>query len=169
MLPVASWNQVLKCWTRESGQSSATWPTSGMTRNGKLYRRAEPVLPTDASGFSLLPTPVSSDATRGPHWNSRTGATLPFAVLRAQRDNTWDAYLPAIRHWETVTSRNAPPATELNRNANPRITVEFVTWMMGWPEDWLAGNSRVSQLMLLGNGVVPQQAKLAIEGLGIVT
>ena len=126
------------------------------------------MLPTSASGFSLLPTPVSSDAKRGPYWNSRTGASLPFAVLRAQRDNTWDTYLPAIHHWETVTSTPAPAATEPNKNGNPRITVAFVTWMMGWPQDWLAGSSRPNQLMLLGNGVVPQQARLAIEGLGIV-
>jgi DNA (cytosine-5)-methyltransferase 1 len=141
-----------------------------MTRNGKLYRRAEPVLPTDASAFSLLPTPVSSDATRGPHWNQRTGASLAFAILRAHRDNTWDTYLPAIRHWETVTETQAPPAVEPNKHGKPRITVEFVIWMMGWPLGWFAGIelARVSQLILLGNGVVPQQAQLAIDGLGIV-
>jgi DNA (cytosine-5)-methyltransferase 1 len=64
----------------------------------------------------------------------------------------------------------APRAVELNRNGNLRITVEFVTWMMGWPEDWFAGTelSRANRLMLLGNGVVPQQAQLAIDSLGIV-
>lgn len=128
------------------------------------------MLLTDASEFSLLPTPVSSDANRGPHWNTRTGATLPFAVVRAHRDNTWDTYLPAIRNWEAVTSSEAPLAVEPNKNGKPRITVEFVIWMMGWPEDWFAGTelARVSQLMILGNGVVPQQAQLAIDGLGIV-
>lgn len=129
------------------------------------------MLPTDASGFSLLPTPVSSDGTRGPHWNNRTGASLAFVILRAHRDNTWDTYLPAIRHWEAVTETEAPPAVEPNKLGGPRITVEFVTWMMGWPQDWFAGTglSRANQLMILGNGVVPQQAQLAIEGLGIVT
>lgn len=170
MRPVATWDRVLKSWIPESGQSWETWPTSGMTRNGKLYQRAEPALPTDASAFSLLPTPVSSDATRGPYWNNRTGATLPFVVLRAHRDNTWDTYLPAIRYWESVTLTEAPRAVELNKNNNLRITVEFVIWMMGWPQDWFADTelARVSQLTLLGNGVVPQQAQLAIEGLGIV-
>ena len=170
MRPVATWDQVLKSWIPESGQSWETWPTSGMTRNGKLYQRAESALPTDASGFSLLPTPVSSDGTRGPHWNNRTGATLAFVVLRAHHDNTWNTYLPAIRYWESVTLSEAPRAVELNRNGNLRITVEFVTWMMGWPEDWFAGTelSRANRLMLLGNGVVPQQAQLAIDSLGIV-
>jgi hypothetical protein len=118
----------------------------------------------------LLPTPVSSDGTRGPHWNNRTGATLAFVVIRAHHDNTWHTYLPAIRYWESVTLSEAPRAVELNRNGNLRITVEFVTWMMGWPEDWFAGIelSRANRLMLLGNGVVPQQAQLAIDGLGIV-
>jgi DNA (cytosine-5)-methyltransferase 1 len=139
-----------------------------MTLNGKLYRRAEPVLPTADNAFSLLPTPVSSDAYRGPHWNNRTGATLAHAVIRAELDETWDIYQPAIRHWEIVTSRSAPAAVEVNRNGNLRITVAFVIWMMGWPEDWLAGLSRPNQLKLLGNGVVPRQAALAIDGLGII-
>lgn len=117
-----------------------------------------------------MPTPVSSDAIRGPHWNNRTGATLPFVVIRAHHDDTWHTYLPAIRNWEAVTLSEAPRAVELNKNNNLRITVEFVTWMMGWPEDWFADTdlARVSQLTILGNGVVPQQAELAIEALGIV-
>lgn len=129
------------------------------------------MLPTDASGFSLLPTPVSSDATRGPHWNNRTGASLAYAVLRAHADNTWDTYLPAIRHWETITGTEAPPAVEPNRHGRPRISVAFVIWMMGWPPDWFAGTglSRARKLALLGNSVVPQQVRLAIDGLGIVT
>lgn len=126
------------------------------------------MLPTADNAFSLLPTPVSSDAYRGPHWNNRTGATLAHAVIRAELDDTWDTYQPAIRHWETILGVEAPAAVEVNRNNNPRITVAFVTWMMGWPQDWLAELSRPNQLKLLGNGVVPQQAALAIEGLGII-
>lgn len=126
------------------------------------------MLPTAGNAFSLLPTPVSSDAYRGPHWNNRTGATLAHAVIRAELDDTWDTYQPAIRHWETILDVEAPPPVEVNRNNNLRITVAFVTWMMGWPEHWLAGLSRPNQLKLLGNGVVPQQAALAIEGLGII-
>jgi hypothetical protein len=62
------------------------------------------------------------------------------------------------------------PNVEPNKHGNPRITIEFVIWMMGWQQDWFAGTelARVSQFMLLGNGVVPQQAQLAIDALGIV-
>lgn len=42
--------------------------------------------------------------------------------------------------------------------------------MMGWPEHWLTDIelSRADQLTVLGNGVVPQQAELAIQAIGIV-
>jgi DNA (cytosine-5)-methyltransferase 1 len=41
----------------------------------------------------------------------------------------------------------------------------FVEYMMGLPKGWVTdtGLSRAQQLKMLGNGVVPQQAKLALE------
>jgi len=46
-----------------------------------------------------------------------------------------------------------------------KLNAAFVEYMMGLPVGWVTdtGLSRAQQLKMLGNGVVPQQAKLALE------
>ena len=46
-----------------------------------------------------------------------------------------------------------------------KLNPKFVEYMMGLPVGWVTdtGLSRAQQLKMLGNGVVPQQAKLALE------
>jgi DNA (cytosine-5)-methyltransferase 1 len=46
-----------------------------------------------------------------------------------------------------------------------RLNPEFVEYMMGLPVGWVteSGLARTQQLKMLGNGVVPQQAKYALE------
>jgi DNA (cytosine-5)-methyltransferase 1 len=46
-----------------------------------------------------------------------------------------------------------------------KLNAEFVEYMMGLPKGWVTdvGLSRAQQIKILGNGVVPQQAKLALE------
>ena len=77
MQPLAIWNPTLGIWESpqfdlfgQRAPCSETWWTSGMTRNGSVYR-----LPTSAhripdTGFSSSPTalfrtPLASDAARG--------------------------------------------------------------------------------------------------------
>jgi len=52
-------------------------------------------------------------------------------------------------------------------NGRPRLSPVFVEWMMGLPPGWVTefGFTRKDAFRLLGNGVVPQQAALAINGL----
>ena len=77
-------------------------------------------------------------------------------------------YAPAIARWEQVTGRAAPPPTNPPRRAGgkPQLSAKFVEWMMGLPEGHVTGPdldlSRERQLRMLGNGVVPQQAALAV-------
>lgn len=81
----------------------------------------------------------------------------------------WGAYEPAIRRWEYVTGRPAPRPTEPGR-AGERLSPRFVEWMMGLPAGWVTdvpGLPRNAQLKALGNGVVPQQAALALRLLGV--
>ena len=57
----------------------------------------------------------------------------------------------------------------MRRSPNPldegRLNAKFVEYMMGLPEGWVTdlALSRSQQLKILGNGVVPQQAYLALE------
>jgi|LakMenEpi03Aug12_release.lakeMendotaPanAssembly.Ray.scaffolds.fasta_scaffold505791_1 DNA (cytosine-5)-methyltransferase 1 len=46
-----------------------------------------------------------------------------------------------------------------------KLNAYFVEYMMGLPKGWVteSGLSRAQQLKMLGNGVVPQQAELALE------
>lgn len=78
----------------------------------------------------------------------------------------WGKYEPAIRRWETIT-RSAPTPTILGNNGKPKLNPVFVEWMMGLPEGHVTGHGlrHAQELKMLGNGVVPQQAELAIRTL----
>jgi len=73
---------------------------------------------------------------------------------------SWDRYAPAVERWERILGRPAPDPTD-----SRGLRAEFVEWMMGLPEGWVCdlGLSRTAALKMLGNGVVPQQAALAVD------
>lgn len=80
-------------------------------------------------------------------------------------DGTWGDYQPAITQWEHVTGRAAPAPTTTGTTGRAVLNPPFVEWMMGLPAGWVTdvpGISRTGQLHLLGNGVVPQQARAAL-------
>ena len=114
----------------------------------------------------LLPTP---QATYAPRSSPGYGPNLHEAV--AATDATFGPYAPAIARWEHVTGRQAPPPTNPPRRAGgkPQLSARFVEWMMGLPDGHVTGPdldlSRERQLRMLGNGVVPQQAALAVRTL----
>lgn len=115
---------------------------------------------------TLLPTPTSDHKDQyvdnaGSH---RPGDTdnVPRAVREMGTD--FGPYAAAIARWETVTGRPAPSPTEPGANGRPRLSPRFAEWMMGLPDGWVTGVGipRSAQLKALGNGVVPQQAALAL-------
>ena len=77
----------------------------------------------------------------------------------------WGRYGPAIARWERVSGRSAPEPTIPGANGRPRLSPIFVEWMMGLPAGHVTGHGlRPSAcLKILGNGVVPQQAALALR------
>jgi DNA (cytosine-5)-methyltransferase 1 len=82
----------------------------------------------------------------------------------------WGKFKPAIRRWEAVIGRPAPEPTKPDgREGNHRLSSKFTEWMMGLPEGWITdiGLKRNDELKACGNGVVPQQAELALSLLGI--
>lgn len=87
------------------------------------------------------------------------------AIVGDPGPREWGKYGPAIHRWEHILGRAAPAPTELNSNGGQRLAAPFVEWMMGLPAGWVTGDRRLSrnaQLRLLGNGVVPAQAELAL-------
>ncbi len=79
---------------------------------------------------------------------------------RSTKTYRWRQYETAIRRWEAVMGRIAPSPVD-DKGVNP----VFVEWLMGLPEGHVTSLdiSRAGQLKMLGNGVVPQQAALALH------
>jgi hypothetical protein len=217
---IATWNPARGVWEtnqmsllcEHSVLFSATWPASGMTRNGQAYELPMPTLPTTASESSssptlptpttqdnsgkcrdhggdllhevicgcaraerkLLPTPQTGDGQKGmtstPEHRQATGHQVMLSNHAPQLTQTWGKFEPAIRRWEQTIQREAPAPTKPDgKDGNHRLSAEFTEWMMGLPQEWITDCdiTRNEQLKACGNGVVPQQAKLALEILDI--
>ena len=132
--------------------------------------------------MNLLPTPAVNDMGAGKtvqQWDEWTakmqaahgngnghGASLSIEALR---HTDFGPYAAAVTRWEATLGRPAPAPTEPGSNGKPRLSPRFVEWMMGLPQGWVTdvGIPRNAQLKALGNGVVPQQARLALDLLGV--
>ena len=71
----------------------------------------------------------------------------------------WGQYELAIRRWESILGRAAPPPVD-----DGKLSPGFVEWMMGCDRGWICDlvESRADALKVLGNGVVKQQCALAL-------
>jgi len=76
-------------------------------------------------------------------------------------------YAAAVARWEQVTGQPAPPPTEPHpKTGRSRLAPVFVEWLMGLPVGHVTDVPNLTygaQLKILGNGVVPQQAALALR------
>jgi DNA (cytosine-5)-methyltransferase 1 len=116
------------------------------------------------SGEVLLGTPRTSSANGAT--SSQIAAGAPKARLEDQVHTTWGKFEPAIHRWEKVIHRSAPEPTKPDgKEGSHRLSSRFTEWMMGLPDGWITdvGLSRVDELKACGNGVVPQQAELALK------
>ena len=73
-------------------------------------------------------------------------------------------YGVALDRWASIVGRSYPAPI-----ADGRANGAFVEWMMGLPEGHVTGHGLkpAACLKMLGNGVVPQQAALALRLLGV--
>ena len=115
----------------------------------------------------MLPTPNTMDdlpardeskidRSKGGYSNVRETVVRP----------NFDRFEPAVKRWEEVTGMEAPAPTEPDgKDGAQRLSSKFTEWMMGLPEGWVTGLglSRKDELKACGNGVVPQQAELALR------
>ncbi len=115
------------------------------------------------SGEVLLGTPR---ATASESSATQVEAGAPKARIEDQVLATnWGKFEPAIRRWEQVLGRPAPEPTKPDgKDGAHRLSSRFTEWMMGLPDGWITdcGLSRNDELKACGNGVVPQQAFLAL-------
>jgi hypothetical protein len=115
--------------------------------------------------IDLLGTPRTSSANGSTSKQVASGA--PKSRIEDQVLTTnWGKFDPAIRRWERLTGRSAPAPTKPDgKEGNHRLSSKFTEWMMGLPDNWITGHDlkRNDELKLAGNGVVPQQAELAIR------
>jgi len=119
------------------------------------------------SGEVLLGTPRANAANSS---SKQVEQGAPKARLEDQVHTNWGKFEPAIRRWEQVIGRQAPEPTKPDgKDGNHRLSSKFTEWMMGLDDGWITdiGLSRNDELKACGNGVVPQQAELALELLGI--
>ena len=105
-------------------------------------------------------TGTVADSTRQMEGETQQQRTRRQPEYRSSEAFNWRQYETAIRRWETVIDRPAPIPVD-DKGVNP----VFVEWLMGLPEGHVTdlGLSRSAELKMLGNGVVPQQAHLALE------
>jgi DNA (cytosine-5)-methyltransferase 1 len=115
------------------------------------------------SGEVLLGTPRANAADSSA---VEVAKGAPKARLEDQVHTEWGKFEPAIRRWEAVIKREAPaPTLPDGKEGAHRLSSRFTEWMMGLPEGWVtsADLTRNEELRACGNGVVPQQAELALR------
>jgi DNA (cytosine-5)-methyltransferase 1 len=157
-----------------------TLPTPTARDHKDTTVRMEPHRPNDTDTInravaSLMPTPTVmdmgnkktpaewtawKDQQRAKHNNGNGhGESLTQAAI------AWGKYEPAIRRWEALT-REVPEPTVPHKEKR-RLNPAFVEWMMGLPAGHVTGHglSAAKELKMLGNGVVPQQARSAVTQL----
>ena len=118
----------------------------------------------------LLQTPVASEGLKAPAQQSeevkkKTGQVWLSNQAKDMQTN-WGRFEPAIRRWEEVIGRLAPVPTKPDgKDGAHRLSSRFTEWMMGLPDGWITevGLTRNEELKACGNGVVPQQAELALR------
>lgn len=124
-------------------------------RGVELLRRRTSVRVAGPAG---APRTEGPDRVAEPVGGTATGASgLGFGPYRR-----------AVDRWAHVIGREPPVPLERRPGRADRPNPAFVEWMMGLPAGWVTDVpdlTRRDQLKLLGNGVVPQQAELALTTL----
>ena len=136
---------------QNTGRMGSLGEKSGATRRQPFSRTAN-VTDTAGVGCKQGTGQFSTTGRRQKEKRSPRNAELGRGV-------SFGRYELGVRRWEAILGRTAPvPVDERGINNS------FVEWMMGLPENHVCnqGLSRTAEVKMLGNGVVPQQALLAL-------
>jgi hypothetical protein len=159
----------------ETAKTLMPTPTTRDYKDGSQPHQRDGKVQTDTvaravfnSGEIMLPTPQVDDSKNTGH--NQTRRTTLASQVWANHETNWGKFEPAIRRWEAIIGRPAPEPTKPDgKEGNHRLSSKFTEWMMGLPDGWITdiGLKRNDELKACGNGVVPQQAELALSLLGI--
>jgi hypothetical protein len=144
--------------------------SSDVMRDGKVQTDTVARAIFSSGEVKLFPTLRASDSYERRNQKTmdriaRDGGDMTMTTL-ARTTTDWGKFEPAIRRWETMLGRPAPEPTKPDgKDNNHRLSSKFTEWMMGLPDGWITGHDlkRNDELKLAGNGVVPQQAELALR------
>jgi DNA (cytosine-5)-methyltransferase 1 len=137
-----------------SQQKSETKKKTGQVWLSNVAKDMEP----------LLPTTTASDWKGANH--SESGSASSRSISTVVQQTNWGKFEPAIRRWEDTIGRPAPAPTKPDgKEGAHRLSSAFTEWMMGLAPGWITdvGLTRNEELKACGNGVVPQQAELALR------
>jgi DNA (cytosine-5)-methyltransferase 1 len=154
----------------ETAKNLMPTPTTRDYKDGSQAHERDGKVQTDTiaravfnSGEVLLGTPRANAAASS---SKQVELGAPKSRLEDQVHTNWGKFEPAIRRWESILNRLAPEPTKPDgKDNNHRLSSKFTEWMMGLPDGWITGHDlkRNDELKLAGNGVVPQQAELALR------
>jgi hypothetical protein len=121
--------------------------------------------------MEMLPTPQALEGHHGNNlsvsYRENQGRQVMLSNHAVDMVTNWGKFEPAIRRWEALTRPAPAPTKPDGKDGNHRLSAEFTEWMMGLPEGWVTapemGLKRNDQLKACGNGVVPQQAEMALK------
>jgi hypothetical protein len=167
--------QLLRSPTASQGQGGALGEAKARKRGNTVGIRDQAMDLAKLQGHkvsrqvdNLIGTPRGTAANSS---QKQVKAGAPKGRIEDQVLTTnWGKFEPAIRRWETIIGRQAPHPTKPDgKDGNHRLSSKFTEWMMGLPDGWITdiGLKRNDELKACGNGVVPQQAELALSLLGI--
>lgn len=120
--------------------------------------------------LNFLPTVVARDyidRRKSENWAGNDLVSTIHEIEEETQTSPWGKFEKAVRRWEQVMGDAPPPTKPDGRDGNQRLSSLFTEWMMGLPKGWITnvGLSRTDELKACGNGVVPQQAELALRSL----
>ena len=114
-----------------------------------------------------LPTPTVADTFTDNLKSSQQKEGSMHSVNLSQAVHmNWGKFQDVVARWETIIHLPAPAPTKPDgKDGTHRLSSQFTEWMMGLRPGWVTGHglSRKDELKACGNGVVPQQAELALR------
>ena len=147
----------------------AKWHTVRASHAGAPHRRERIFIVAQPTNSDSIRQPLGQDSSNE-DWNqgqpqSESSSLGETAINATSEFKSSDEEMQGLGR-KFTSRRDMYMQTSPNAlDQDGKLNALFVEYMMGLPVGWVtdSGLSRAQQLKMLGNGVVPQQAELALE------